>query len=61
MEIQKVRYRIIVNNSYEISLDDFVNWSGLSRNVIDMLAIQKVYQYMPNGYRVDFIEYEENI
>lgn len=52
------RYRIIVNDKYEISLDDFVEWSGLSKGVINELAKQGVFQQMRNGDIVKFVKYE---
>lgn len=54
-------YRIIVNDKYEISLDSFMKWSGLSRYVVDALAIQNVFQQMNNGDIVKFIKHEETI
>ena len=54
------RYRIIVNDKYEISLDDFVKWSGLSKGVINELAKQNVYQQMKNGDIVNFVKYEQS-
>lgn len=53
------RYRIIVNDKYEISLDDFVKWSGLSKGVINELDKQNVYQQMKNGDIVNFVKYEQ--
>lgn len=53
-----MRYRIIVNDKYEISLDSFMKWSGLSRYVVDALAIQDVFQQMNNGDIVKFVRYE---
>lgn len=53
------RYRIIVNDKYEISLDDFVKWSGLSKGIINELAKQNVYQQMKNGDIVNFVKYEQ--
>lgn len=58
MEIQKVNYRIIVNDKYEISLESFILWSGLSKEVIDALAKQCVFQQMRNGDIVKFVKYE---
>ena len=54
-----LRYRIIVNDKYEISLDDFVKWSGLSKGIINELAKQNVYQQMKNGDIVNFVKYEQ--
>ena len=53
-----MKYRIIVNDKYEISLDDFIKWSGLSRYVADALAIQNVFQQMSNGDIVKFVRYK---
>lgn len=56
-----MRYRIIVNDKYEISLDSFMKWSGLSKYVVDALAMQNVFQQMRDGEIVKFIKYEEAI
>lgn len=53
-----MKYRIIVNDKYEISVDDFMQWSGLSRYVVDALAIQDVFQQMSNGDIVKFVRYK---
>ena len=50
-----MRYRIIVNDKYEISIDSFMKWSGLSRYVVDALAMQNVFQQMNNGDIVKFV------
>lgn len=47
-------YRIIVNNLYEITKEEFSIWSGLSYYVIDCLARQNVFQHMPNGDIITF-------
>lgn len=57
MEIQKVNYRIIVNNSYEISFDDFVKWFGFSEKVARMIIVQNIYQSMSDGSLITF-EYD---
>lgn len=54
-----MKYKILVNDKYEISLDDFVKWSGLSKGVINELAKQNVYQQMKNGDIVNFVKYEQ--
>lgn len=56
-----MKYRIIVNDKYEISLEDFMKWSGLSRYVVDALAMQNVFQQMRDGEIVKFVRYEEAI
>ena len=53
-----MKYRIIVNDKYEISLDNFMKWSGLSRHVVDALAMQNVFQQMKDGEIVNFVRYE---
>lgn len=53
-----MKYRIIVNDKYEISLDDFMKWSGLSRYVVDALAMQNVFQQMKDGEIVNFVRYK---
>lgn len=53
-----MKYRILVNDKYEISLDNFMIWSGLSKEVIDALAKQDVFQQMKNGDIVKFVKYE---
>lgn len=50
-----MKYRIIVNDKYEISLDSFMKWSGLSRYVVDALAMQNVFQQMRDGEIVKFV------
>lgn len=57
MEIQKVNYRIIVNNYYEISFDDFVKWFGFSDKVARMIIVQNIYQSMSDGSFITF-EYD---
>ena len=54
-----MKYKILVNDKYEISLDDFVKWSGLSKGIINELAKQNVYQQMNNGDIVNFVKYEQ--
>lgn len=54
-----MKYKILVNDKYEISLDDFVKWSGLSKGIINELAKQNVYQQMKNGDIVNFVKYEQ--
>lgn len=53
-----MRYRIIVNDKYGISIEDFMKWSGLSRYVVDALAIQNVFQQMSNGDIIKFVRYK---
>lgn len=53
-----MKYRIIVNDKYGISIEDFMQWSGLSRYVVDALAMQNVFQQMRNGEIVKFVRYE---
>lgn len=53
-----MKYKIFVNDKYEISLESFIIWPGLSKEVIDALAKQNVYQQMKNGDIVNFVKYE---
>lgn len=55
-----MKYKILVNDKYEISLESFIIWSGLSKEVIDALAKQNVYQQMKNGDIVNFVKYEQS-
>ena len=54
-----MKYKILVNDKYEISLESFIIWSGLSKEVIDALAKQGVFQQMKNGDIVNFVKYEQ--
>lgn len=53
-----MKYIIIVNDKYEISVDDFMQWSGLSKYVVDALAMQNIFQQMSNGDIVKFLRYK---
>lgn len=53
-----MKYKILVNDKYEISLESFILWSGLSKGVINELAKQGVFQQMRNGDIVKFVKYE---
>ena len=53
-----MKYKILVNDKYEISLESFIIWSGLSKEVIYALAKQGVFQQMRNGDIVKFVKYE---
>ena len=35
-----MKYKILVNDKYEISLESFIIWSGLSKEVIEKLNEQ---------------------
>lgn len=45
----RVGYKILIDNTYEISIEEACSLIGVSKLVIDMLAKQDISQYLPDG------------